>query len=152
MKRFFISQTFPDTVSSTGLLVARILVGVALMIHGWPKAQNPTGWADQMGVPHALQALSALAEFGGGLAILIGLLVPLAALGVFINMAYAKFTVHAHDPLVRTGGASWEAAGLYAMFAIIFFTVGPGRFSLDYALSRMMHRSHHPRPTTPHPV
>jgi putative oxidoreductase len=150
MKRLFVSTTFPDTVASIGLLAARLLVGIGLMMHGWPKIQKPTSWAGDS-IPGFLQALAALAEFGGGLAFLIGLLVPLAALGVFITMAYAKFTVHASDPMVSMEGRSWESAGLYAAFAILFFTVGPGKYSLDYVLSQALNRSRHhagtPTPT-----
>lgn len=146
MKRLFLSQTFPDNVGSTGLLLARLLTGTALMLHGWPKIQNPTSWAGES-IPGVLQALAALAEFGGGLALILGLLVPLASLGIFITMAYAKFTVHASDPLVSMEGRSWEAAGLYAAFAVLFFTVGPGRFSLDYLLSRAFHSAPTNSPT-----
>lgn len=47
-------------------------MGVAFVLHGWPKIQNPMGWMNAMGmqsVPSFLQALAALAEFGGGIAL-----------------------------------------------------------------------------------
>lgn len=141
MKRLILSQTFPDNLGSVGLLLARLLTGSAMMLHGWQKIQAPTSWGDQMGIPPVFQALAAVAEFGGGLAWVLGLLVPLASLGVLATMLVAKFTVHASDPLVAQGGKSWEPAGLYMALAVIYFSVGPGRFSLDYLIARGSHRT-----------
>ena len=65
---------------AVGLLVLRLVAGSALMLHGWPKIQNPFGWMPpQSPVPGILQALAALSEFGGGLALILGLLTPIAA-------------------------------------------------------------------------
>lgn len=146
MKRLFISQSFPDNFGSTGLLLARLLTGTAMMLHGLPKIQNPMTWGEKMNIPPIFQLLAAIAEFGGGIAWIIGLLVPLASIGVFATMAVAKFTVHANDPFVAREGGSWESAGLYAALAVLYFCVGPGRFSLDYVLAQKMGKSSSPQP------
>ncbi len=141
MKRLFISQSFPDSFASTGLLLARLLTGTAMMLHGLPKIQNPMAWGDKMGIPPVFQLLAAVAEFGGGIAWILGLLVPLASLGVFATMAVAKFTAHANDPLVAPpGGKGWESAGLYAALAVLYFCVGPGKFSVDYYLAQALNK------------
>ena len=74
-----------DTVGwlgSVGLLGLRLVMGAAFMFHGWPKIQNPLGWmGPEAPVPAILQALAALAEFGGGMALIVGLLTRLASLG-----------------------------------------------------------------------
>ena len=55
-----------------GLLILRVIFGVGIMQHGWSKIQNPFGWMSaDSGVPGILQALAALSEFGGGLAMIL---------------------------------------------------------------------------------
>ena len=53
---------------SMGLLIVRVVAGLAFMYHGWGKIQNPTGWmGENANIPGAFQALAAISEFGGGL-------------------------------------------------------------------------------------
>ncbi|MCW8983854.1 MAG: DoxX family protein [Thermoanaerobaculales bacterium] len=116
------------------LLLLRFVAGLAFMFHGWGKIQNPFGWmGPDAPVPGIFQALAALSEFGGGLAWIIGLLTPLASLGIAITMA-AAFSMHAFingDPFVSTGGPSYELASLYFCIAVLLIAFGPGRFSID---------------------
>lgn len=117
-----------------GLLVLRIVAGVAFVFHGWGKIQNPTGWmGPDAGVPGIFQALAAVSEFGGGIAWILGALTPLASLGLLCTMAVA---VHFHvvirgDPFVGPQG-SYEPALLYFCIALLFLLIGPGRFSVDF--------------------
>ncbi len=120
------------------LLLLRLVAGLAFMFHGWGKIQNPLGWmGPEAAVPGLFQALAALAEFGGGLAWILGLLVPLASLGVACTMAYAV-NLHAltrGDPFVsKTGGPSFELAAIFFCIAVLLIAGGPGRLSLDRRL------------------
>jgi len=121
--------------SSTALLLMRLVIGTAFIIHGWPKIHNPFGWmGPQSPVPGFFQLLAALSEFGGGIAWVIGLLVPLASLGIGCTMIVAV-SMHAivlHDPFVHlAGGRSFELASAYLCTAVLMFAMGPGTFSLD---------------------
>ena len=119
------------------LLLIRIVAGVAMMMHGWGKIQNPFGWMPpDAPIPGILQFLAAFSEFGGGLAIVLGLLFPLGSLGVAITMAVATlFHVMQGDPWVAMGpGASFEPAFGYLVLAILFIAMGPGKFSVDSKL------------------
>jgi len=124
---------------STGLLILRLVAGLAFMFHGWGKIQNPTGWmGPNATIPGVFQALAAVSEFGGGLAWMLGVLTPLASFGLACTMAVAAY-MHAFvmkDPFVATGPGkgSYELAGLYLCVAILFLLAGPGRFSLDRLL------------------
>ena len=61
-------------LGSVGLLLPRLVMGAAFVLHGWPKIQNPFGWmGPEAPFPVILIALAALAEFGGGLALIVGL-------------------------------------------------------------------------------
>ena len=98
---------------------------------------EPEGFHDVIELPGVFQALAAIAEFGGGLAWILGFLTPLASLGILSTMAVA-FSFHAFmpgDPFVSvTGGPSSELAALYFSIALLFFAAGPGRFSIDRKL------------------
>lgn len=116
---------------SAGLLLLRMFAGTALMFHGFGKLQNPFGWMGPS-MPGWLQALSVLAEFGGGLALILGLLTPIACLGLLCNFGVAVFTHISHgDPFVGMKGPSFESALGYFTIALTFLLTGPGAFSLD---------------------
>jgi putative oxidoreductase len=88
-------------------------------------------------VPGLLQAAAAVAEFGGGLALIVGLLTPLAALGQLVTMGVALVTVllPQHIPFVGDPGKpSYEIALVYFAAALLFVLVGPGTLSLDALL------------------
>ncbi len=54
---------------SVGLLLLRLVVGLAFMFHGYGKIQHPFGWmGPNAAIPPFFQALAAISEFGGGLA------------------------------------------------------------------------------------
>lgn len=117
------------------LLLIRIVAGIAFIHHGWGKIQTPFGWMPpEAPIPGVLQGLAAFAEFGGGIAWLLGLVFPLASFGLICTMAVATlFHVGNGDPFVATGPGqmSYEPALGYLVLAILFFTSGPGRLSLD---------------------
>lgn len=127
----------PDhsTAADLALLLIRIVVGVAFMMHGWGKIQHPFGWmGPNAWAPGFLQALAALSEFGGGLAWVVGLLTPLASFGIACTMAVAFWThaVTRGDPFVsKTGGPAYELATVFFCIAMLLIALGPGRFSLD---------------------
>ena len=134
---------FPDFVrgrGAIGLLLLRLAVGAALVLHGWFKINSPggmTGWMGPAPVPGPLQAAAALSEFLGGAGILLGLLSPLASFFVACTMLVAIGMGHLSqgDPFVSpTGGHSWELAAAYLAAALTVLLAGPGRLSLDYLL------------------
>lgn len=127
-----------STFADVALLAIRVVVGVAFMMHGWSKIQHPFNWMGPGAfAPGVFQALAAISEFGGGLAWILGLLTPLASLGIAATMAVA-FSTHAFlrgDPFVSTkGGPTSELAAVYFCIALLLIAMGPGRFSLDRKL------------------
>ncbi|MBI4353645.1 MAG: DoxX family protein [Candidatus Omnitrophica bacterium] len=121
---------------AVALLALRLVAGPAFILHGWTKIQHAFTWLGPQ-VPSWLQALAAFAEFGGGIAILIGLLTRLAALGIACVMSYAIFLVHlpSGDPFVGQGG-SWELAAIYLAIMIALMLRGAGSVSLDAVLCK----------------
>jgi putative oxidoreductase len=124
---------------SAGLLLLRLVVGLAFTFHGYGKIQNPFGWmGPNASMPGVLQALAAVSEFGGGLAWMLGFLTPMASLGLACTMAVA-IRLHAfvlHDPFVAKGpgSGSYELASVYFCVSLLLIFAGPGKFSVDRML------------------
>ena len=133
---------------SVALLLLRVVAGAAFVIHGWSKIQRPRTWmGPRSSTPGVLQALAAFSEFGGGLAWIAGLMVPLASLGIACTMVVAVLR-HAfvrRDPFVGEG-ASYELAAAYFCIAIVLLLCGPGRYSVDYAVEQMRRSTSQVRP------
>ena len=132
MKKFFAPAHYGVTVD-TVLLIVRVVTGIAFILHGWGKIQTPFSWMPGGSVPGVFQALAAVAEFGGGIALILGLVTRLASLGLFITMIVAALfhAVVRGDPFVSKGGPSYEPATVYILISLILLVMGPGRFSLD---------------------
>ncbi len=130
--------TFLSGRTAIGLLLVRVVFGLGIALHGWGKIQKPFTWmGPDAPVPGFLQALAALSEFGGGIALILGLLTPLALLGLAITMIVAITTVHlkaGHPFVARGGGPSFELAALYLTVSLFVLIAGPGRLSLDAIL------------------
>jgi putative oxidoreductase len=124
-----------------GLLVLRVVVGLYLFGHG---SQKLFGWLDGPGFagtegfmrhlgfrPPRLWALNAgLAEAGGGLLLLLGLLDPLGSLAIAAAMLTAIATAHLGKGwFTMTGGPELPLTNLAA--AAVVALAGPGRYALD---------------------
>lgn len=134
MKKFIIGDTSTVEIAGTkrlsiGLFLLRLIVGLALMGHGYQKLATPFSWMGEGApVPGILQGLAVLAEFGGGLALVLGLLTTISSAGILVTMLVAvSYHINKGDSFVM----GWELAGVYATIALLFILAGPGRFSLD---------------------
>lgn len=124
---------------AVGLLIVRVVAGLAFVQHGWPKFQHAFNWmGPESSMPGILQALAACSEFLGGFALILGLLTPLAAAGIACTMLVAIGLVHLPhgDPFVGQGGRSYELAAVYLSTMIALLLLGPGSLSLDARLLR----------------
>lgn len=127
----------PGVVRDIGLLLARALLGVVLIAHGWEKlvtnGAGATGeFFDSVGVP-AAQAAAVFAggvELIGGILLILGLLTPVVAALVVVVMVGAYFFVHQGAGIFATNGG-WELVAVIALAVAVFGLVGAGRYSLD---------------------
>ncbi|CAN5794685.1 DoxX family protein [soil metagenome] len=128
--------------ASAGLLFVRVALGVALAAHGYNKffgggkIPGTARWFDSMGMKpngriHAV--LAASTEMGAGLLFAAGLLTPLAAAGFVGLMVVAGWTVHRPNGFFSAKDG-WELNMVFAVAATGVAVVGPGRYSLDWAL------------------
>ncbi|MBK8190205.1 MAG: DoxX family protein [Vampirovibrionales bacterium] len=140
LTRYYAPATHPDA-ASWGLLAVRLTMGAAFALHGVGKIADPMGWmGPDAAVPGVFQALAAVAEFGGGIALMLGLLTPLAAFGILCTMTVALGMVHfpAHHAFVGAtpGEPAFELPLIYWALALLLMLVGPGRYALDAFLFR----------------
>lgn len=137
--------TKPFANSSAGLLLLRLLLGVVFFAHG---AQKVLGWFGGYGLPATvnffeqtwaippfLTYIAAFTEFLGGIALVVGILTRIFALGLVIEMTVAIFL--AHPPakgLFNPGGFEFPLSLL--VMALTIFLLGSGKYSIDEKVFR----------------
>lgn len=80
--------------------------------------------------PEMAALASGLAEFGGGLALLLGVATGPAGLAAAANMAVASYKVHGKQGLASQGG--YEFSALLGLCAFALAMTGPGSLSVDH--------------------
>jgi putative oxidoreductase len=152
-----------DAIREWALLPLRLVVGYGFLAHGIAKlTRGPAGFAKllaMLGVP--LPGLSAwmvtLLETVGGIALIIGLLVPLISIPLGISMLVAMFTIHVRYGFsaVNTVGLSatgpqfgppgYEINLLYLAALVALSVAGSGKPSVDdwWRVRRKQRRSLH---------
>lgn len=139
-----------STNGDVSFTILRVFLGVVLSAHG---AQKMLGWfggdgfqgtmsaLGQRGMPAAVAFLIICTEFFGGLALILGLLTRIAALGVGFLMIGAIFMVHLQNGFFMNWsglhrGEGYEYHLLVLAMAAALLLRGAGPFSLDRTLSQ----------------
>jgi putative oxidoreductase len=126
-------------------LFLRVVVGATMFSHGaqklfgWFGGGGPRGTAGFLGqlgfrAPLVMAVFVGLAETSGALFAL-GLLTPLAALGIAVVMVSAIWLVHRPNGFFNGSGGIEFPLTLFAV-AVAVAATGPGRFSIDNAIGR----------------
>ena len=120
------------------LLIARIILGVVLIAHGWQKFNEWTidGTASsfqEMGVPspEISAQIATWFEIGGGAALILGLLVRLVGPVLFVQMAGAAWFAH-RDSGIFVSDGGWELVAIIGAAGLALSAAGAGRVSLDH--------------------
>ncbi|WP_202865914.1 DoxX family protein [Kribbella turkmenica] len=123
------------------LLLSRIGLGVVFIAHGWQKFQTngldrTAAGFEQIGVPApTLSAYYATGiELLGGVALILGVLTPVAGVLLALDMVGALAFVHlSNGVFVANGG--WELVAALGLLSLTLAAVGSGRVSVDNLLA-----------------
>ncbi|HKJ00588.1 MAG TPA: DoxX family protein [bacterium] len=136
----------------TGFIL-RLALGLMIFPHGAQKLLGLFGgygfkgtmgyFTGSLGIPYVFGVLAILAEFFGGLGLILGLFGRVAALGVGATMVVAALTAHRQNGFFMnwTGqqqGEGYEFHLLAAAIAVAILVLGSGAFSLDYAITQWL--------------
>ncbi len=133
-------QTHIERFRPAAALAGRLALGSIMLAHGWIKV-IPRGslytfahMVAHMGLPYWLGYVAAFTELFGGIVLILGLLTPIAAIGVAIDMTVAILKVHLRHGLTGPGGFEFPL-GLLAV-ALLLLADGPGYLAVDGAVFR----------------
>lgn len=128
------------------LVVARVVLGVVFLAHGSQKVfgifgggglDAAYGFFASFGIPPWLATLGMVAEFGGAVALLLGLLGRLAAAGLIVNMLVAIVVVHGRFGFFMNWGGQQGGEGIefHLITIALLLTIlvrGSGPMSTDH--------------------
>ena len=130
--------------------ILRLVLGVVFFAHG---AQKMLGWFGGFGfsgtmgyftgamhIPAALASLAIVAEFFGGLGLILGFLTRIAAFGIAANMVVAVGMVHRAFGFFMNWTGTQKGEGIEYHMLVLAITVfliirGAGAFSVDHAIA-----------------
>ncbi|GII97236.1 DoxX family protein [Sinosporangium siamense] len=120
-------------------LIARIVVGIVFVAHGWQKVAGGHAAVAEMfsaaGIPLSgfAAAITMIIELIGGVLLILGLLTPLVGVLLFLVMLAAFVFVHARNGVfVQDNG--FELVGALGSAALLLAAGGAGRISLDHLI------------------
>jgi putative oxidoreductase len=126
------------------LLILRLALAGVLLYHGIPKVMNFAATVGgfqsmHMPAPSLTAGFAVLAEVVGGLLILFGVAVDLAAILVIIEMLGAISMVHWPNGFDFTKGG-WEHPFTVLVMALVVGLAGPGRMAIGRGGTRGQER------------
>lgn len=139
-----------NTNNDFTLTVLRLVLGVIFLAHGGQKVFGLFGgqtfgatmnmFTEGMHIPAPLAFLAIMAEFAGGIGLIVGFLGRIAAFGIICNMLVAIFMVHSKFGFFMNWfgnqqGEGYEYHLLAIALAFAIMVKGSGALSIDRALS-----------------
>ncbi|MEE9177780.1 MAG: DoxX family protein [Acidimicrobiia bacterium] len=123
------------------LLVLRLWAGLVIIAHGINHGRSLEGtanWFAKVGfkAPHLNAFISSAMEITVGLALIAGLLTPVAAAGLAATMFVAFWSIHrfAGFFVFHRPDEGYEYVATLAVIALVLAIMGPGSASVDAAL------------------
>ncbi len=142
-----------ETRNDPAIGLVRLVVGIVFFVHG---TQKVFGWfggggfagtmqffTQMMHVPAPFAFLAIMAEFAGGLGLILGLLGRVAAFGIFVEMVVAVAMVHSKIGFFMNWSGQQKGEGFeYHLLALaltgLLMVRGSGAFSIDQILAEAL--------------
>lgn len=121
-------------------LLLRVVMGITFVMHGYPKLKDPKAtlkWTENLGVPAGATIMAIVLEFFGGIALIVGFLVPTVAFFIALEMVgniTLKKTKMKAPYLAGQNASAYEIDVTYILLAITLIVLGAGAFSLSSIL------------------
>ena len=140
MKKIF-STTYNPLQLDLLIFFARIMIACLMMTHGLPKMSKMLAgnfeFADPIGLGEKTSLIIVvLSEVGCSVLLILGLASRIALFGLIFTMFVIVFVTHASDSIGEK-----ETPVLYLLTFVMLFVSGPGKFSLDYLISRKIDKN-----------
>lgn len=122
-----------ERLQPLALLLIRVVLGAIMIGHGYHKIfgglMEHYHRVQSLGLPGFLAIPSAIAEFFGGILVLVGLFTRISAAAILIDMAVAIWKVHWKNGLLSQHGYEFPLS--LAAIAFTLLCYGPGPLGLE---------------------
>lgn len=129
-------KAFIHVLKGITLMLARIVMGLIMVTHGWHRWQNEgiaaeAGILEQAGIPNPGLMVWLLIGFEviGGIFLILGLATPAIGLGLMVLNIGIILTLRSHNFYVHDSG--WEYNAVMAVVGMVLMSHGAGRLALD---------------------
>ena len=130
-------------LSDWSLTLLRVVLGIIFTYHGYAKLFVPGGFKGtveffvSVGIPiaHYSALAVSVAEFAGGIFLILGVLTRLTTLVLIFQMLVALFTVHINNGLLSSKGGYEFVLLILAALAVVLAS-GSGKLSLGKMMSK----------------
>jgi len=122
-----------------GLAILRIVLGIAMALHGWSKLSGGVGgvagFFGSLGIPapELMAWVVTIVELVGGILLVVGFLTQIAGILILLDMLGVilfAFLLRG-TPLLENGAISWEKEAVFGAAALCLALAGPGAWSID---------------------
>lgn len=141
------------TNSDINSMIIRLALGLVILPHGMQKVFGAFGgygfegtmqfFTHTMGIPYVFALLAIIAEFGGGIGLILGFATRLSAFGAGFSVLIGALMVHVQNGFFMNWfgtqkGEGYEYHILFVAMALSLIFTGGGKFSLDRLISKKL--------------
>lgn len=119
--------------ADVALLLLRVMVGVVFITSGWKHLRDPGARSKDIEMSKGFTIFLGVAEFAGGLGVIVGVLAQLAAIGLILIMLGAiqkKIFVWRTGFWGSSGTSGWSYDTMFVVMNLVIVTTGGGNLSL----------------------
>ncbi|MBV9557482.1 MAG: DoxX family protein [Pseudolabrys sp.] len=134
-------SSFYNSMEPVAYTIARVVFGIIMVIHGWPKAMVAgvdrvgAAFSNNYGLPTWFAYLAVFFEVFGGAALVVGLFTRFFSAAIAIELLIAMFAAHFAKGF-SVGGGGYEYVLFLGIVCFYFAIRGGGPYSVDAKLRK----------------